>query len=174
MPAASSGPPGRKPERVAPGPPQTTNSLLFGLAPDGVYRARPVTRPAGELLPHRFTLTADNRRWRSVFCGTFPGLPAGGRYPPSHPVEPGLSSRYPQFGTKHAPTKGNRRSPGPLRSAKSLHGKGQLASDHRAPPEKRLFERDTCWHRMVIWRPLADPEMLDSSCHRCTMTFDNY
>ncbi len=31
---------------------------LLGLAPDGVYRARPVTRPAGELLPHRFTLTA--------------------------------------------------------------------------------------------------------------------
>ena len=31
---------------------------LFDLAPSGVYRARPVTRPAGELLPHRFTLTA--------------------------------------------------------------------------------------------------------------------
>jgi len=30
---------------------------LLGLAPDGVCRARPVTRPAGELLPHRFTLT---------------------------------------------------------------------------------------------------------------------
>ncbi len=34
------------------------NSLLFGLAPDGVYQARPVTWPAGELLPHRFTLTS--------------------------------------------------------------------------------------------------------------------
>jgi len=34
------------------------NSLLFGLAPNGVYQARPVTRPAGELLPHRFTLTS--------------------------------------------------------------------------------------------------------------------
>lgn len=33
------------------------SSLLFGLAPDGVYQARPVTWPAGELLPHRFTLT---------------------------------------------------------------------------------------------------------------------
>ncbi len=33
------------------------NSFLFGLAPDGVYQARPVTRPAGELLPHLFTLT---------------------------------------------------------------------------------------------------------------------
>ena len=31
---------------------------LFGLAPSGVCRAKPVARPAGELLPHRFTLTA--------------------------------------------------------------------------------------------------------------------
>ncbi len=38
-------------------PPFRADSLLFGLAPDGVYQARPVTRPAGELLPHRFTLT---------------------------------------------------------------------------------------------------------------------
>jgi hypothetical protein len=49
---------------------------LFGLAPDGVYRARPVTRPAGELLPHRFTLTADLtqalRLRRFIFCGTVP------------------------------------------------------------------------------------------------------
>ena len=29
---------------------------LFGLAPRGVYLAAPVTRHAGELLPHRFTL----------------------------------------------------------------------------------------------------------------------
>src|SRR5262249_3325687 len=31
---------------------------LFGLAPGGVCRASAVTRAAGELLPHRFTLTA--------------------------------------------------------------------------------------------------------------------
>ena len=40
--------------------------------------------------------------WRSVFCGTFPSLTAGGRYPPSHPTEPGLSSRQNIFGTKIA------------------------------------------------------------------------
>ena len=47
---------------------------LFGLAPDGVYRARAVARPAGELLPHRFTLTSTpaKGRWRFVFCGTVP------------------------------------------------------------------------------------------------------
>ena len=76
---------------------------LFGLAPDGVCRARPVTRPAGELLPRRFTLTAAEAREaprprRFVFCGTFPIRaaawtdPDGGRYPPSRPVESGLSS----------------------------------------------------------------------------------
>jgi hypothetical protein len=33
-------------------------ALLFGLAPGGVCRAGAVTRVAGELLPHRFTLAA--------------------------------------------------------------------------------------------------------------------
>ena len=32
--------------------------LLLGLAPDGVYPAGSVTRTAGALLPHRFTLTS--------------------------------------------------------------------------------------------------------------------
>jgi hypothetical protein len=32
-------------------------ATLLGLAPGGVYLATPVTRGAGELLPHRFTLT---------------------------------------------------------------------------------------------------------------------
>ena len=36
---------------------QPSGVLLFGLAPDGVYLAFPVTRKTGELLPHRFTLT---------------------------------------------------------------------------------------------------------------------
>jgi len=39
--------------RAAPG-----NCSLFDLAPGGVYLARLVTQSAGELLPHRFTLTA--------------------------------------------------------------------------------------------------------------------
>ena len=37
---------------------------LFDLAPGGVCLARPVTRPAGELLPHRFTLTCASRSRR--------------------------------------------------------------------------------------------------------------
>src|SRR6516164_2705596 len=68
---------------------------LFGLAPGGVCRARPVARPAGELLPHRFTLTAVDRSTPAVcflWHFPFPASPGGGRYPPPSPVESGLSS----------------------------------------------------------------------------------
>src|SRR3954453_21028801 len=53
LPASSGGPPSnaRARDRVAPVP-------LLDLAPGGGYRAPPVTRRAGGLLHHRFTLTA--------------------------------------------------------------------------------------------------------------------
>jgi len=44
-------------------PPRNPCSL-FDLAPGGVCLARPVTRPAGKLLPYRFTLT-----WREISPG---------------------------------------------------------------------------------------------------------
>ena len=44
---------------------------LFGLAPGGVCLARPVTRPAGELLPHRFTLTSNRRESQRIRGGLF-------------------------------------------------------------------------------------------------------
>ena len=53
---------------------------LLGLAPGGVYLATSVTRGAGGLLPHRFTLTGPlvaERTRRSVFCGTFPRVTPG-------------------------------------------------------------------------------------------------
>src|SRR5688572_16187477 len=62
LPGASSG----QPESRAGHP----IALLFGLAPGGVCLADAVTRAAGELLPHRFTLTVLLRR--SVLCGTVP------------------------------------------------------------------------------------------------------
>jgi hypothetical protein len=52
---------------------------LLGLAPGGVYLATPVARGAGELLPHRFTLTGS--RWRPAVSSLWhcpaghPGLP---------------------------------------------------------------------------------------------------
>jgi hypothetical protein len=55
----------------------------LGLAPGGVYRATPVTRGAGGLLHHRFTLTARSatRTGREAVCSLWhcpagrPGLP---------------------------------------------------------------------------------------------------
>jgi hypothetical protein len=72
----------------------TSSAGLFGLAPDGVYRAGRVTPPAGGLLPHRFTLAADDcsSGRRFAFCCTFRGIAPPGRYPASCPTEPGLSS----------------------------------------------------------------------------------
>src|SRR5690606_2570599 len=40
-----------------PAPARAAAAALLGLAPGGVCRATPVTRGAGGLLPHRFTLT---------------------------------------------------------------------------------------------------------------------
>src|SRR6266498_3334290 len=53
-------------------------ATLLGLAPGGVYRATPVARGAGELLPHRFTLTGTSvpavcSLWH--FPAGHPGLP---------------------------------------------------------------------------------------------------
>src|SRR5439155_27174723 len=67
-------------------------ALLFGLAPGGVCRADAVTRAAGELLPHRFTLTAlADGGLLSV--ALVRGVSPPGCYPAPCPVEPGLSSR---------------------------------------------------------------------------------
>src|SRR6266571_2132386 len=53
----SPAPGAKRPTReLAGGPP--VSAPLFGLAPCGVCQAAPVTRGAGGLLPHRFTLTA--------------------------------------------------------------------------------------------------------------------
>ena len=49
----------------------TADFALLGLASGGVCRAEPVTRPAGALLPHRFTLTSSRslaRPRRSAVC----------------------------------------------------------------------------------------------------------
>src|SRR5437867_8166732 len=67
-------------------------ALLFGLAPGGVCLADAVTRAAGELLPHRFTLTAlaDGGL---ISVALVRGVSPPGRYPAPCPAEPGLSSR---------------------------------------------------------------------------------
>ena len=86
LPVASCGLPGGALRRTS------SPCLLLGLAPDGVCRAAAVTRDAGELLPHRFTLTSGRSPGRFVFCGTFRGSLRLGFSPASCPMEPGLSS----------------------------------------------------------------------------------
>jgi len=44
-------------------------SPLLGLALGGVFHAQFVTKPAGVLLPHLFTLALIRR---FIFCGTIP------------------------------------------------------------------------------------------------------
>ena len=65
---SSSGLPGscREPDQFA-GPNESDPFSLFSLAPGGVYLARLVTQPAGELLPHRFTLTLKNEFPKAVY-----------------------------------------------------------------------------------------------------------
>lgn len=50
------------PSRPAVRLPGSPTSPLFDLASSGVYQASQVTLAAGELLPHRFTLTTHRRR----------------------------------------------------------------------------------------------------------------
>ncbi len=118
LPATSSSRPGSGTWTGSPGLALRPDSSLLGLAPDGVYQARPVTRPAGELLPHRFTLTDGFPRRRFAFCCTFPDLTAGGRYPPSCPEEPGLSSASRAPDSPKGTRSPWRRPPGPLRLAR--------------------------------------------------------
>ncbi len=71
-PAASSDLPGSRyrvgPTRVAAARRPRPTAPLFGLAPGGVCQAESVTRSAGELLPHRFTLTPRHTRKRAAVC----------------------------------------------------------------------------------------------------------
>ena len=66
LPDPSSSPPESNNGPDRPVTPEGVFSLL-DLAPGGVYLAGPVTRPAGELLPHRFTLTARTEAREAVY-----------------------------------------------------------------------------------------------------------
>ena len=71
----------------------TLERSLSGLAPGGVCLATTVSRRAGGLLHHRFTLTAAPRSGGGLFSvALIPRVAPGGRYPPPCPEEPGPSS----------------------------------------------------------------------------------
>ena len=67
---------GEQPSNACAGPCVSAGAFL-GLAPGGVYRATPVARGAGGLLPHRFTLTGTRPAVFSLwhFPAGRPGLP---------------------------------------------------------------------------------------------------
>jgi len=56
--------------------------------------SQPPHGSCGELLPRLFTIAGPHKGELGlcVFCGTFPGVAPGGRYPPPCPMELGLSS----------------------------------------------------------------------------------
>ncbi len=86
-----------RPQATYPGCSGRAALSLLGLAPDGVYLADPVSRIAGGLLPHRFTLTCAAQlslrgHRRSALCCTIHRVAPPGCYPASCPVESGLSS----------------------------------------------------------------------------------
>ena len=95
MTAISLGPPSRTaandlPEDLSAG----RAILLLGLPPGGVCRATPLMRGAVSSYLTVSPLPSPREAVRRFdFCGTFPVLANGGRYPPPCPEEPGLSSR---------------------------------------------------------------------------------
>src|SRR6478752_6193851 len=71
----------------------TLERSLSGLAPGGVCLATTVSRRAGGLLHHRFTLTPAPESGGGLFSvALIPRVTPGGRYPPPRPEEPGPSS----------------------------------------------------------------------------------
>ena len=83
--------------------------FLFGLAPDGVFRAPAITLGAVGSYSTISPLPRDARRaWaragvvrRCLFCGTFLGVAPTRRYLASCPVKLGLSSRAPKRTSDH-------------------------------------------------------------------------
>ena len=83
---------------------------LYGLAPDGVYRAATVTRRAGGLLPHPFTLTH--------------------RYPMGGLLSVALSRGSPRVAVSHRPALWSPDVPQPCTAMKTITGTAAARSAH--------------------------------------------
>jgi hypothetical protein len=118
-------------------------TLPARLAPDGGCRAATVTRRAGGLLPHRFTLTAARAPRRSAFCCPFARSP-----PPGSRQRPALWS--PDF---PRPPEGWPRPPGRLLRVDGT-AQGPCEASHVSTPRfarrsaSAFRARGTCSKRM--------------------------
>ena len=124
---------------------------LLDLAPDGVCLARLVTQPAGELLPHRFTLTARARGPRGGLLSVALSLASRPVGVTHHRVlrSPDFPPAGPFPGPIWQPERPDRRPSGPLRgrsgpvsrvlylSDKGRTGDGHLSRKPIARPLKR-------------------------------------
>ena len=143
LPAVSSSPPEKKLKRIASGRCLERTLFCSALLPMGF--TEPDQSP-GLLVSSYLTVSPLPPKfpWRRfAFCCTFPDLAAGGRYPPSCPLEPGLSSANRQTASREGAAWPRRRPPGPLRLA---HRHDNL-TDRRA-----LQEAVACTHEADFWK----------------------
>ncbi len=162
MPANSCGTPGSSGRVALP---------RIGLAPGGVCQAPRLSRAAGELLPHHFTLTAPvTRSGRLVFCGTFPrsrGAAVSGRPTRRSPDFPGTQRE------RHAP---DRPTPSSSETFPPAHPTPAVQSGMPHPKDQGLprARRRTTRSSGPIWlarraRGIRDEKLLLAELRRTTV-----
>jgi hypothetical protein len=157
LPAASCGLPGGAPKGRAGHP-----CLLLGLAPDGVCLAAPVTRHAGELLPHPFTLTSTSAE---AVCSLlhFPRVAPPGTFPSVLPCGVRTFLDTLEACRGHPACSGINYAPraGPVETAGASPG-FRLPRVSRVRPEVTVFEEQPAPGRVVETEgdvePCHDPE----------------
>src|SRR3954452_5268518 len=126
-----------------PGPRRAGSTVLLGLAPGGVCLAAASPRRRCALTaPFHLCLYAtqlQSRHRPCHFCGTFPRVSPGGRYPPPCPVVSGLSSRgflSPRGRSARPPMVARRSRPG--QDLDGAEDADHFAEDFRLGREDRL------------------------------------
>jgi hypothetical protein len=161
-----------------PAPRRAASAEPVRLAPDGVWRAGPVARAAGGLLPHRFTLTGrDSGDSRPAVCFLchFPSAFAASLAGASCPAVSGLSSTAPlsraapprspglQAGLYPGPCSGSVHPPVQAHRALRAAHEGALVEDELAAD--RALERRAAQHgeELLLERPVKWRERSHSS-----------
>jgi hypothetical protein len=134
-----------------------SSSTLLGLAPGGVCHASFVAKAAVRSYRTVSPLpdpSCEGHR-RSVFCGTFPVLADGGRYPPPCSVEPGLSSPAVRAAAKAA-TRPPQRTLGPLRPNPDCTARApQCLTETTTETQRKREEGDRCVSLIAATTPCS-------------------